>query len=139
MPTSITLTGWKEFEDKLQNMPDTLKSEVDGEVWAAVNLWGELAKLAAPNNFGMLVKGIKTKKVEPMWAELTSNALYSPYMEWGTGSRAVIPADLLTYAAQWWTRKIHKGIRAYPFFFVQMPIVEKELFSRVDKILKTEH
>lgn len=40
----------------------------------------------------------------------------------------------------WIFMKIMKvGVNPQPFFFVQMPIVEKELFGRIKVILETEH
>lgn len=169
MPTVVTLTGWKEFETKLQKMPDILKQEIGGEVRYAAEEWATLAKLAAPKDVGFLVGGIKTKHVEPMWSEVTSNASYSPYMEWGTKSKVSVPAELTAYALQfkgkggngfakefiyawakrngipenlWWPIYISivtKGVRPQPFFFIQKPIVEKNLKTKMEKILKTEH
>jgi len=169
MPTAITLTGFKEFEEKLKRMPDILASEVDGECGAAAKEWDELAKLMAPKDVGFLVGGISNYRKEKMWWEVTSKANYSAYMEWGTKSRVSVPADLTAYASQfkggggkgltkefiyaWCKRKgipenawwpifisiVTKGVKPQPFFFIQVPIVEKGLFSKVDKILKTEH
>ncbi len=42
----------------------------------------------------------------------------------------------------WWPVFISimvKGIRPHPFFFVQVPVVEKQLINNVRNILKTEH
>ena len=145
MPTTIVLTGFKEFETKLKNLPKELMDEIDGEVKYAAEFWVKLAKRDAPKNFGTLAGLIDayqlfvaTKKDERAW-EVTSGAEYSPYMEWGTGSRAKIPTELVAYAAQWWTRKKHVGIYPHPYFFIQKPLVEKELVARVNNILKTEH
>lgn len=139
MPTTITLTGFKEFEAKLKAMPKILQEEIGGEVRYSGEYWAGLAKRDAPVDNGILVGLIDAKHDKPLESEVTSSAYYSPYVEWGTGSRAKIPMDLVAYAAQWWTKKIHIGQYPHPFFFIQVPLVEKQLFEKVKKILTTEH
>ena len=170
MPTTITLTGWKEFETKLAAMPKILESEVGGEVEDAGRLWADLAKEAAPVDVGFLRGSITSKQIAPMVNETTSPAEYSAWIEWGTKTRVRVPADLQAYASQfrgggakagtakqmiyaWMNRVgvppqfqwpvffsiITKGIHPHPFFFIQVPLVEKQLFTNVQKILTTEH
>lgn len=170
MPTTITLTGWKEFETKLANMPKILEAEIGGEVEDAGRLWAELAKDAAPVDQGFLRGLISSKKIAPMVSETTSPAEYSAWIEWGTKSRVNVPGDLQEYAAQFrgggskagnakamiyaWMERvgvplqfrwpvfisiITKGIHPHPFFFIQVPLVEKQLITNVTRILKTEH
>lgn len=169
MPTSITLTGWKEFETKLKNMPKILEQEIGGEVEDAVRLWAAGAKRDAPKDQGFLAGLISSRKLSPMMAETTSEANYSAYLEWGTKTRVRVPAELQAYASQYrggnnqggakkmifaWMERVGipkerqwitflsiliKGIRPHPFFFIQKPIVEKFLFTNVQNILKTEH
>lgn len=139
MPNSIKLEGWKEFEAKLAHMPADLLEEVDGEMEDAAAYWEELAKRDAPTDKGILAPAITHHKVTDLQWEVTSPIEYSPYVEWGTGSRAIIPAGYEDYAAQWWTRKIHVGRYPHPFFFIQKPTVEKFLFDNVNKILQTAH
>lgn len=100
MPTSVIFTGWKEFEAKLKNMPATLMKEFDGEAKEAANNWAGLAKNTAPVDVGFLAGGISTKKTADGLWEVTSNAKYSAYMEWGTKGRVKVPADLSGYASQ---------------------------------------
>lgn len=202
MPTTITLTGFKEFEAKLKAMPGILIREIGGEVFASGQLWVDKAKNAAPVDVGFLTGQISMQRMAPMEINVTSHASYSAYMEWGTKRRTKVPADLSTYAAQfkgkgsgdyyeflnaildWVIRKgianrysiktqkpikinilkpgkgkvaksdyerlhdtaaaiafsiIRYGVNPHPFFFIQVPLVEKQLFTQVDKILKTEH
>lgn len=100
MPTSITLTGFKEFEAKLVAMPAILKKEVDGEVQAASSHWATRAKQDAPVDQGFLKGQITSKSDGVMQAEVTSASSYSAYMEWGTKTRVQVPADLQAYAQQ---------------------------------------
>lgn len=170
MPTTVTLTGFKEFEDKLRRMPAVLTKEIDGEVEDAARLWDDLAKQDAPTDVGFLRGQISKKKVKAMDWEVVSAAEYSAFVEWGTKSRVRVPADLQGYASQflgggagqgkakemiyaWMKRKgippnlwwivfhsiITKGIHPHPFFFIQVPFVEKQLYTRVKTILETEH
>jgi len=166
--TTVTLTGWKEFEDKLKRLPKQLQEEVGGEVEDAGRLWASLAKRDAPKDVGGLAGSI-TSVMAAGVAEVTSPANYSAFIEWGTRGRVSVPAELQVYAAQfkgaggvgkakefiyeWCRRKgipkeawyiiyrsiMTNGIRPHPFFFIQIPIVEKQLFANVQKILNTEH
>ena len=139
MPASVTLIGWKEFEVKAERLTTELLKEFDGEVEAAAGLWVELAVLSAPVRYGFLKGGISKEFIKQGEREVVSNVYYSPYQEWGTGERAKIPGDLVEYAAQWWTRKKHKGIYPHPYFFEHKVTVEKSLFEHLENILKTEH
>lgn len=140
MPNAIVLSGWDEFKQKMNKLPAVVTDEIDGEVEDAIHYWEELAKRDAPVGDGHLRPNITSKTgPEKMEAELTSPVFYSAYVEWGTGARVSVPADLAAYAAQWWTHKVHVGIYPHPFFFVQLPLVEKFLFGNVKKILETEH
>lgn len=169
MPTTVTLTGWKEFEAKAKNLPKVLMEEIDGEVRYAAEYWAGLSKRDAPKDVGFLAGGIDAKHISEGISEVVSNADYSAYMEWGTKTRVKVPGDLQTYASQfkgkgnggdmkkmilaWCERKgiskeywypiflsiIRKGVHPHPFFFIQVPLVEKQLFTNVQKILNTEH
>lgn len=170
MPTSITLSGWKEFGAKCKNMAAILQQEVGGEVRDAAEYWVGLAKRDAPKDIGTLAGLIDAEHISPMHSEVTSHAEYSAYMEWGTKTRVRVPADLQGYANQFrggglekgnakrfifaWMNRVGvpkeyqwptflsiiiKGVHPHPFFFIQVPIVEKQLFANVQKILNTEH
>ena len=170
MPTSITLSGWKEFEQLAKDMPKILQSEVNGEVEDAGRLWAAGAKRDAPIDQGFLRGLITSRSLGVMWAEVTSAANYSAWIEWGTKTRVNVPTELQAYAAQfrgggsgagnakqmiyaWMNRVgvpqqfqwpvffsiITKGIHPHPFFFIQVPLVQKQLIGNVTKILKTEH
>lgn len=167
--TTVTLTGWKEFEAKAKGLSKVLFAEIDGEVEDAARIWASGAKRDAPKDQGFLAGQISSRKTAMMQAETTSNANYSAYMEWGTKTRVQIPPDLQSYAAQfrggtnqgnakkmvfaWMDRVgipkerqwitflsiIIKGIRPHPFFFIQRPIVQSQLNKNVQAILNTPH
>lgn len=137
MPNTITLTGWKEFEQKALDMTKILPDEMDEAAKFAAATWEQGAKRDAPKDFGKLAGGISSKQVSPGHWEVVSRVFYSPYQEWGTGSNAVIPVDLLDYASQWWTHKIHVGIRPHVYFFVQRPFAEKQLLQDLEQMINT--
>lgn len=134
---SITLTGWKEFEQKALDMTKILPEEMDFAVEHAAATWEQGAKRDAPKDFGRLAGLISSVKIQDGNWEVVSRASYSPYQEWGTGSNAIIPVDLLDYASQWWTHKIHVGIRPHVYFFVQKPFAEKQLLQDLEQMINT--
>lgn len=134
---SITLTGWKEFEKKALDMTKILPDEMDEAAMRAAETWEAGAKRDAPKDFGTLARDISKKPVTLGHWEVVSRAFYSPYQEWGTGSNAVIPVDLLDYASQWWTHKVHVGIRPHVYFFVQKPLAEKQLLQDLEQMINT--
>lgn len=135
---TIELTGWKEFEQKALDTSKLLFDDMEFAARAAAETWEEGAKRDAPIDFGRLA-GLISKHPLPgqgQW-EVVSRAFYSPYQEWGTGSNAVIPVELLDYASQWWTHKIHVGIRPHVYFFVQKPIAERQLLADLEQMINT--
>jgi len=139
MPASVTLIGWKEFEAKAEQLTPELLKEVDGEVEAAAAEWVALAVLSAPVRYGTLKGGISKEFIKQGERAVVSNVHYSPYQEWGTGTRVRVPADLQAYALQFKGLRRTVGIHPHPYFFIHKPIVEKSLFEHINNILKTEH
>lgn len=137
MISGIELTGWKEFEQKALDMTKILPEEMNEAAKFAAQTWEQGAKRDAPKDFGRLSGLISSKQNKPGEWEVVSRASYSPYQEWGTGSNAIIPVDLLDYASQWWTHKIHKGIRPHVYFFVQKPFAEKQLLEDLEQMINT--
>ena len=100
--TGISLSGFKEFETKLKNLPGEINEEIDGEVEIAAKEWEGLAKLSARTHIdqGRLAGEINANKIKQMEWDVESPAEYSAYVEWGTRSQTVVPAELAGYAAQ---------------------------------------
>lgn len=61
---------------------------------------------------------------------------YGPYVEWGTGARFDRPreAEIRDYAAEWWTHKRWRGMRARPYLFPAWRIAKSELAIRLGAI-----
>lgn len=168
MPNTITLKGFKEFQDKLKRLPPTIKAEVDDVVQDAGATWEELAKQDAPKDQGLLAGQITNKSLGLMKNEVTSPSEYSAIQEWGSKTRVKVPAELQSYAAKfkgkptggdakkmiyaWMNRVgipedrqwivfisiITKGVHPHPYFFIQRPIVEKQFIADIKHILSVE-
>jgi len=96
---AITLQGFKEFENKLKNLPKDVKKEVGGETFAAAKNWEKRAKIAAPKDQGRLVGQIKGSQIGELASNVSVNVDYAPYEEWGTKSKVNVPPELASYAA----------------------------------------
>lgn len=142
MSNAIKLDGFKQFQDKLKKLPANLRSTSDAYVQRAAQDWEGRAKRAAPvqvGNIGGNLRGnINSEKKGEMLAEVTSGVFYSPYVEWGTGTRVKVPADLQSYAIQF--KGVKKVIGRYPkpFFFVHKQAIKNELYEKLNKLLKGE-
>lgn len=99
MGNQISLKGFKEFEGKLRNLPKQVKAEIGLEAQDAALNWQERARKDAPVDQGLLRGMISTRKTGETEVQLTSNAEYSAYLEWGTKTRVRVPADIASYAA----------------------------------------
>lgn len=99
MSNTVTLTGWKEFEDKCKGLPAVLTKEINSEVGAAAEYWQKLAINDSPIDQKFLRGLISAKITGNMTAEVTSPSQYSSFMEWGTKSKKKIPAELSSYAS----------------------------------------
>lgn len=163
----MTITGFKEFIDKVNKLPAELEKHFDEAAADAAGTWVERAKMDAPKDVGDLTGGISNKRVKIGDWEVVSAKEYSPYMEWGTRLKARIPAELSAYAAQfkgptgqkdakkfifawakriglpeeaWWPVYIsimRTGVNPHPFFFVQKPIVERQFIADLKQIIET--
>jgi hypothetical protein len=138
VPNQVTILGFKEFQTKLAKLPTEIREEADGFVEDAALDWAERAKLDAPFDTGFLAKHITPKPVQQMEWEVISSMFYSPYVEWGTGTRVSVPSELTNYALQFKGKIKVVGRYPHPFFFIQIPIIEKELFNNLNILVHTE-
>lgn len=138
MSNGVNIIGFKEFQAKLKRLPNDLQTLADVYVQDAGLEWAQRAKRAAPKNFGQLAGNINSEKTGNMRSEITSGKLYSPYVEWGTGTRVSVPANLQTYAIQFKGQKKVIGRFPKPFFFIHKEPIKKELFAKLTKLLNTE-
>ena len=60
---------------------------------------------------------------------------YAPYVEFGTGSKVVVPSDLKDYAIQFkGSGKRNISQRAQPYFFPAVRISAKEMITRLNQM-----
>ena len=137
MSSGVNVIGFKEFQAKLKNLPKEISAIADAYVQDAGLQWEQRAKRAAPVDTGLLRGGIVSAKKGEMTVEITSNQLYSPYVEWGTGTRVKVPADLQAYAIQFKGVKKVVGRYPKPYFFIQKEPIKKELYEKLNKLLNT--
>lgn len=167
MPASITISGFKEFANKCNKLPGELLQDFDEAAGFAAAEWELRAKRDAPKDVGFLAGGISHKRVAQDNWKVASASDHSPYMEFGTRSKARIPADLVAYASQfkgptgqtdakkfifawakrvglpedaWWPVFIsimRFGVNPHPFFFVQKPVIEAQFIKDLKQIIET--
>lgn len=137
MSSGVNTIGFKEFQSKLKALPSEVKTISGAYVQDAGLKWEQLAKRSAPVDKGILRNNITSRKVTPMTVEITSGALYSPYVEWGTGTRVSVPSELQAYAIQF--RGVKKVIGRYPkpYFFIHKEAVRNELYGKLNKLVNT--
>jgi hypothetical protein len=167
LPNTVTIKGFKEYSDKLNKLSTQFPEQLDDIAEIAAQQWEQLAKRDVPVDQGFLKSGISHKQEALNKWEIVSSKEYSPYMEWGTKSRVNVPAELQSYAAQfrggspgakvkgliyeWVLRKgipkeaqwpifisiMRNGVKPHPFFFIQRPIVEKQLMNDLKQLIET--
>ena len=100
MAFSVSLSGMKELEGKLDNLTIALKQGVSDEINASALKIQSDAKKLAPVNFGQLRNSIALTKDSELTYTVSANASYSAYVEFGTGPQVNVPADFKSYAQQ---------------------------------------
>jgi Bacteriophage HK97-gp10, putative tail-component len=165
LPNAITISGFSEFAGKLKKLPESLQRQVDQVAGFAAATWEQGAKTDAPTDQGRLKNDISSAKIKLGNWQVTVNAEYAPYIEWGTKTRVKVPAGLSVYAAQfkgagdgkepkkfiyeWCKRKgidpklryiiyrsiMINGVNPHPFFFIQRPKVERQFIADLRQVL----
>lgn len=137
MANEIRLEGFDKFRNKLNSLPSYLLNKAAAIVQDEGRRWAGLAKRSAPVNFGKLRGEIQAVPVAPLTIEVISPIKYSPYVEWGTGTKVSVPADLVNYALQF--KGVRKVIGQVPhaYFFIHKESVKSSLNARLEKVLNT--
>lgn len=102
------IKGFSELQAKIKALPKELQEEVVGEIQA----WGNdvnaeqlgLISQQKIQDLGALQQNTKAL-ARPDGVELISNVYYAPYIEFGTGPKVQIPAELNNYASQFRGKK----------------------------------
>lgn len=121
---TVNVQGISQFQKKLKDLPIKAQREIAGEIEdSAAKINAKQLRLV-PVDEGGLKQGIGYKKVNPLSYELLSSKQYSPFREFGTKSRAKIPAELQDYAKQFNKRGPNIGFDA--FFLIILDWVHRK-------------
>jgi HK97 gp10 family phage protein len=97
------------------------------------------AKALAPKNNGKLAQSIITTKVEKADYKVIVNSSYGAYVEFGTGAKVKVPAELSAMAAQFKGKKagsFNEGLRAIKDWCRNKGIEESAAYPIFMSILK---
>lgn len=100
MATGVFIQGLKELEDRIRKAPEVLQKEIGRELKGLADRVKRNAQRDAPKDQGRLIGSITTDTINNLNYEIISGADYSPYLEFGTGHKVRIEANLIQYAAQ---------------------------------------
>lgn len=136
----INVKGLTDLSKRLKEAPEKVKRQAGEAVGFAAKTYATKAKQSATAQFGDkggLLGGITFNQPSPLLANVTSNAFYSAYFEWGTITHVSVPAELKEYAIQFKGKGIRKtgGIIPRPFFFQHQPVIEKQLIQDLTDIV----
>lgn len=105
---TFEIQGLEKLKAKIKALPKDVQEEVVGEIQA----WGnevnsmQLALISQQKiqDFGGLQQNTKAMPT-PDGVELISNVYYAPFVEFGTGAKVKVPAEVAAYAAQFRGKK----------------------------------
>lgn len=97
---SIEVRGFEQIKKKLGEIPKKVVEETDIIMTATANEVVNRAVEDAPVDMGVLKNAITQKKEGELKHVVSSGADWSAFIEFGTKSRAQIPSDLASFAAQ---------------------------------------
>jgi HK97 gp10 family phage protein len=123
MAFSISLSGMKELEGKLNNLTTSLKKDVNNEINASALTIQKEAKRLAPINFGKLRGSIALTRDGELTYTVAANASYAAYVEFGTGGKVSIPAGYESFASQF---RGQKGGTYYDFLLAILDWIKKK-------------
>ena len=137
-----------EEQRKFDNWINTQTKEVEDNVSRLVIKTSydivRKAQMFAPVNFGFLKNSIKpTKNNKRFSASIVAGGKsnqgamvrYAPYVEFGTGSKVIVPTDVMNYAQQFrgaGKRKVNN--RAKPYFFPAVRLGKAEMITRLNQM-----
>jgi HK97 gp10 family phage protein len=101
VPFSIELKGLDQFKKQIAEAQKNVQRVVAAEIKDGALAIAEDAKKAAPADEGFLKNGITLQELNPFNWAIISNAAYSAYIEFGTGSKVQIPPTYEEFAAQY--------------------------------------
>lgn len=99
----VNAIGLDQFRKQIETAEKSIREEVSGELQAAAMEFERLAKQSVNQNGGdrgTLKQSIGYREKDPMNFEVFAGTFYAPFIEFGTKSKAVVPAGLEDVASQ---------------------------------------
>ena len=141
MNVKINQSDLRSLKKKMDNLRAFDKKTLSNEIGRAALDISRMAKQNAPVNTGSLKQSIRAEK-KGKTAEVIAGAKYSPYVEFGTGSKVDL-TDMRelgipdSYAAQFKGQGIKEvNLPARPFFFSSARVGFKTLLNRLNGEIK---
>lgn len=136
---SFKMEGLDKLQKKLDRLPKTLVTEIQGEVRESAEKIARQAKetvSAIAADKGNLMRSISAKPIGPISFEVVAQARYAPYVEFGTGTLVKVPAGLEDYAIQFKGRGVKEvNLPARPFLFNNYLRERPEIIKRLKVII----
>jgi hypothetical protein len=99
-PFTISIQGFNKLKNRIASSPAKLRKEIGGELKDSANRINAKQLRLLPVDEGGLKQGTIVKHTSDLEHDLLSSKRYAPFMEFGTKSKAVIPAELQEFAKQ---------------------------------------
>jgi HK97 gp10 family phage protein len=100
MAFTLKVQGLERLQKVFYQLPATARKELKNELKITAAEIRDNAKKEAPTDEARLKQGISYKETGPLSFEIVAQATYAGYLEFGTKSKAVIPAGLEDQAAK---------------------------------------
>ena len=130
--------GFTELREKLDEMGEAIREEAGKLIFDGAHRIANLAKDNAPVDYGFLKNLIVAERVGELGAKVESLANYSAYLEFGTGTKVDVPAELADYAIQFKGTHDVVGINPHPFFFSSLDAIAPSIVADVEAMLQEE-
>lgn len=137
---TFSLEGSGLLAKRLEKLSKSVQEDVAVEIEDSAQNIRNKALGRAPADMATLRQGISAKPLAPLTWEVSSNARYSAYVEFGTGQYAAsyvpsLPPDIQEYAKQFYVNG--KGrMPARPFLFNSYLEEQVRLIKAIKDILK---
>lgn len=134
----MAIRGVREVISELQNFGKDIEKKINLEIEAiAIQVEADAKKLA-PKNFGKLAQSISHSKVKDLVWKVTVNEVYGAFLEFGTGTKVVVPAEFADMAKTFKGNKqgtYKQGLESIKVWCRSRGIDEKFAFVIFAKIL----
>lgn len=143
---TFQIKGLTELQGRLDRASQKLIRSIDADLKDGAQQIAKEAKVRAPGDFGTgLRQGIGSAKVADMRYSVYSNAFYSAYVEFGTGTKVFLSSlysfgeEEKLYALQFFVNGLGR-LPAHPYFFPafsrQKPIIIQNVKNSMQDALE---